>query len=218
MSEKKCGFGFYTSNQASRLCKYLAGPYSGKEFIGVVVHDGVPSEILADLCREHKIQLHTVDYQALLLSGKDKNAYISQLLLTQLLAHEVDYCFCFGSRLLVGELLERYALRIINFHPALLPAFPGRKSIDQALKYGALLLGNTAHFIDAGMDTGPIVMQSTLPAAAFHGYDSVLDLQLPMLQQLMSWLQAGRVQVKDGKVHVLDAQYRQRDFIPNLEV
>ena len=82
--------------------------------------------------------------------------------------------------------------RIINFHPSLLPSFPGVKAVDQALAYGTLVLGNTTHFIDEGVDTGPIIMQSILPRAAFDAYDSVLDLQVPMLTQVIRWLEEDR--------------------------
>lgn len=62
-------------------------------------------------------------------------------------------------RLITDVLVKPYYGRIINVHPALLPAFPGVRGIRQALDYGVKLTGATVHYVDGGMDTGPIIMQ-----------------------------------------------------------
>ncbi|QHT59320.1 phosphoribosylglycinamide formyltransferase [Paenibacillus lycopersici] len=62
-------------------------------------------------------------------------------------------------RLITDVLVKPYYGRIINVHPALLPAFPGVRGIRQALEYGVKLTGVTVHFVDGGMDTGPIILQ-----------------------------------------------------------
>jgi phosphoribosylglycinamide formyltransferase-1 len=69
-------------------------------------------------------------------------------------------------RMLKGRLLEAYARRIINIHPSLLPAFPGLESWKQALSYGVKITGCTVHFVDAGMDTGRIILQKAVPVLA----------------------------------------------------
>ena len=66
-------------------------------------------------------------------------------------------------RIVKGGLLSAYAGRIINIHPALLPAFPGLEAWKQALDYGAKVTGCTVHFVDAGTDTGPIIVQRAVP-------------------------------------------------------
>lgn len=66
-------------------------------------------------------------------------------------------------RLLRGPLLAAYPGRILNIHPALLPAFPGLHAQRQALGHGAKVAGCTVHFVDAGTDTGPIVLQAAVP-------------------------------------------------------
>jgi len=143
---------------------------------------------------------------------------VSEVLLQELDSRKLNYCFCFGARILVGRLLETYRNRIVNFHPSLLPSFAGLKAVDQALEYGAPVLGNTAHFIDEGVDTGPIIMQSMLPRALFDDYDSVLDLQMPMMAQIMEWLSEDRVELTGRAVTVRGASYRESFFVPNIEL
>jgi phosphoribosylglycinamide formyltransferase-1 len=66
-------------------------------------------------------------------------------------------------RIIKGGLLAAFPNRILNIHPALLPAFPGMESWKQALEHGAKVAGCTVHFVDAGTDTGPIVIQRAVP-------------------------------------------------------
>jgi phosphoribosylglycinamide formyltransferase-1 len=70
-------------------------------------------------------------------------------------------------QLLSPAFLARFPQRVVNVHPALLPAFPGLKVIEQALAYGVKVFGVTVHFVDEGVDSGPIILQRAvdLPAA-----------------------------------------------------
>lgn len=81
-----------------------------------------------------------------------------------LLQHGVDTVALAGfMRMVKPGLLEAFPQRVINIHPSLLPAFPGLRAWQQALDYGAKVTGCTVHFVDAGMDTGPIILQHTVP-------------------------------------------------------
>ncbi len=66
-------------------------------------------------------------------------------------------------RIVTPVLLEAFPNRVMNIHPALLPSFPGLDAQKQALDYGAKISGCTVHFVDAGTDTGPIILQSAVP-------------------------------------------------------
>ncbi len=78
--------------------------------------------------------------------------------------HGVEWVALAGYMRLVGPvLLNRYPQRILNIHPALLPAFPGLHAQRQALDYGVKISGCTVHFVDEGMDTGPIIVQRAVP-------------------------------------------------------
>lgn len=66
-------------------------------------------------------------------------------------------------RMVKPGLLQAFPHRVLNIHPALLPAFPGLEAWTQAVNYGAKVSGCTVHFVDEGMDTGPIILQKTVP-------------------------------------------------------
>jgi phosphoribosylglycinamide formyltransferase 1 len=85
-------------------------------------------------------------------------------LLEALRQAEVDLVVLAGfMRILKGELLRVFAHKVVNIHPALLPAFSGLEAWKQALDYGVKLTGVTVHFVDQGIDTGPIIAQATVP-------------------------------------------------------
>jgi len=92
------------------------------------------------------------------LDGKQEQDYIDTLQNA-----DVDYIVLAGfMRMIKNGLLEAFPYKIVNIHPALLPAFPGLHSWKQALDYGAKFAGCTVHFVDAGMDSGPIIAQSAV--------------------------------------------------------
>ena len=72
-------------------------------------------------------------------------------------------CLAGFMRRVGAPLLEAYPMRILNIHPSLLPAFPGLNVQQQAIDYGVKVSGCTVHFVDAGLDTGPIIAQAAVP-------------------------------------------------------
>ncbi|NYI07961.1 phosphoribosylglycinamide formyltransferase [Allostreptomyces psammosilenae] len=79
-------------------------------------------------------------------------------------AHDPDLVVSAGFMKIVGaQFLARFAGRIVNTHPALLPAFPGAHGVRDALAYGAKVTGCTVHLVDEGVDTGPIIAQGAVP-------------------------------------------------------
>jgi phosphoribosylglycinamide formyltransferase-1 len=91
-------------------------------------------------------------------------AAFDQALIESLRAHQVDLLVLAGfMRMLGEELLAAFPQRVVNIHPALLPAFPGTHGQRQAFDYGVKIAGCTVHFVDAGVDTGPIIAQAAVP-------------------------------------------------------
>lgn len=81
-------------------------------------------------------------------------------ILQEIRTREIDFIVLAGYMRLIGPtLLREFEGRIINIHPSLLPAFPGKDAIGQALAAGVEVTGVTVHYVDAGMDTGPIIEQ-----------------------------------------------------------
>ncbi|MBJ6750007.1 phosphoribosylglycinamide formyltransferase [Geomonas anaerohicana] len=77
---------------------------------------------------------------------------------------DVDLVVLAGfMRIITSVLLDAFPMRVMNIHPALLPAFPGLHAQRQALEYGAKVAGCTVHFVDCGTDTGPIIIQAAVP-------------------------------------------------------
>lgn len=90
---------------------------------------------------------------------ESKEAY-EKAILAQLIAHEIDWIFLAGYMRLIGPtILHVYQGQLINIHPSLLPQFPGKNAIHQAMDAGVTKTGVTIHYVDEGMDTGPIIVQ-----------------------------------------------------------
>ncbi len=94
---------------------------------------------------------------------KNKEDFDSELVRI-LKSNNVDLVILAGfMRILTPVLLKAFPRRIMNIHPALLPSFPGLHSQKQAVDYGVKISGCTVHFVDEGVDTGPIIIQSAVP-------------------------------------------------------
>lgn len=103
----------------------------------------------------------------------DKEAYELEILHT-LKEHGVELIVLAGYMRLIGPtLLQAFEGKIINIHPSLLPAFPGKDAIGQALEAKVKVSGVTVHFVDAGMDTGPIIAQRAIELSEDESKESL---------------------------------------------
>jgi phosphoribosylglycinamide formyltransferase-1 len=101
-------------------------------------------------------------------------------------AREVELVVLAGYMQLVGEpFLAAFPDRVINVHPALLPAFPGLGAVQHALDYGVKVFGVTVHFVDAGVDSGPIIFQRAVELPEATGTDAVLEVLHPIEHDLL---------------------------------
>lgn len=108
-------------------------------------------------------------------------------------------------RVLSPHFVRRYANHILNIHPALLPSFPGTHAIQKAWEYGAKVTGVTVHFVDEGTDTGPIVLQETVPCD--YSKDSLETLEEKihsverrLFPEAIRLFAEGRLKVTDRRV------------------
>lgn len=125
----------------------------------------------------------------------------------ELVARSVDTVVLAGfMRIVTPKLLHAFAGRVINIHPALLPSFPGVDAQKQALDYGAKITGCTVHFVDAGMDTGPIIAQTAVPVLEDDTLDSlrarVLVEEHKLLVSSLQLLAEGRLAIEGRRVRV----------------
>ncbi|UCD35831.1 MAG: phosphoribosylglycinamide formyltransferase [Nitrospiraceae bacterium] len=113
----------------------------------------------------NRAQKHGIDH--MVLTPKDfpgRDAYYSRIA-AELKNRGVELVILAGFMRIVGKaLIDQYRNRVMNIHPALLPSFPGLHGQEQAADYGVKISGCTVHFVDEGMDTGPIIIQAVVPA------------------------------------------------------
>ncbi len=127
--------------------------------IAVVISDQADAFAL-ERARKHRIP--AVHVSAKGYKGK-REAY-DGLLVAELRKHAVDLVILAGfMRIVTKTLVTAYPNRIMNIHPALLPSFPGLHVQKAAIEHGAKFSGCTVHFVDEGMDTGPIIIQAVVP-------------------------------------------------------
>lgn len=136
---------------------------------------------------------------------------------------QIDYTFCFFTRILKGRICNQAGSIIFNFHPSLLPACPGMHGFEDSLASGALLIGSTVHVINEHMDDGAIVMQSAISARADGAEPKILrhrifSEQCGQLLQTFQWASQDRLQVNEGTVRVAEADYSGATLrVPALE-
>ncbi|MFQ5897705.1 MAG: phosphoribosylglycinamide formyltransferase [Candidatus Methylomirabilia bacterium] len=122
--------------------------------VAVLLSDRPDAQAL-ERARRHGIKAAFVDPRAY----ADREAF-HQALLDLLREHRVDLvCLAGFMRILTPAFIAAYRNRIVNIHPALLPAFPGLHAQRHALEHGVKVAGATVHFVDEGVDTGPIILQ-----------------------------------------------------------
>lgn len=121
----------------------------------------------------------------------------------------VEWVVCAGfMRILTPVLLRAFPDRVINIHPALLPAFPGVHAQAQALAYGVKVTGCTVHFVDEGVDSGPVIGQRSVRVEDDDTLETLtarlLVQEHALFVEALQWIAEGRVELvsRDGKKQV----------------
>jgi phosphoribosylglycinamide formyltransferase-1 len=163
--------------------------------LGVVVSNVASAKAL-DRAKAARVPAIVVDHKAF-----PTRAAFDAAVVEVLQAHRVDCVVLAGfMRLVTSTLLDAYPYRVVNVHPALLPAFPGMHAQRQAIEYGVALSGCTVHFVDSGTDTGPIIAQA--PVVVLEQDDEasltarILQKEHELLPTVLGWIAEGRVEVE----------------------
>ena len=113
-------------------------------------------------------------------------------------------CLAGFMRIMSSEFVRQYRMRIMNIHPALLPAFPGLHAQKQAIDYGVKVSGCTVHFVDEGMDSGPVILQKAVPVLEEDNEESlsarILEQEHQLYPEAVSMFCEGRIKVEGRRV------------------
>ena len=189
------------SNAQSIIDAIAAGRLDAR--VVCMISDVADAYIL-ERARKHNIPAEFVDCAPF----KTKlDGAAEQRVLETLRRYRADFIALAGfMRIVKAGLLREYAGRIVNIHPALLPAFPGLHSWKQALDYGAKVAGCTVHFVDEGTDTGPIITQRTVPVMDADTPETlharIQEQEHTAYPQALQWIAEGRVTVAGRRVFV----------------
>ena len=110
-------------------------------------------------------------------------------------------------QLLSPEFVGRFRNRVINVHPALLPSFPGIDALQQAIDHGSKITGVTVHFVDEGVDSGPIILQRPVPIPPSRDWDeaekAIHASEHALLPETIRLIAAGRVRIDEANPRVV---------------
>jgi phosphoribosylglycinamide formyltransferase-1 len=123
-----------------------------------------------------------------------------------------------GFMRIVGKpLIEAFPSSIMNIHPALLPAFPGLHGQRQAIEYGVKISGCTVHFVDGGMDTGPVIIQAAVPVTDDDTEESlserILAFEHKIFPEAIKLFSEGRLEIVGRRVKITSAHSEEKDLV-----
>lgn len=165
-------FAVFASGSGSNLQRFIDEARAGSlpAELALVVSDR-PLSLAVTRARRAGIPVFVFDPAAY----PDKAAYEREVLAV-LRARDITWLFLAGYMRLIGPtLLVPYRDHILNIHPSLLPRFPGKDAIGQAMRAGVEATGVTVHLVDAGIDSGPILAQEAVPVLPDDTADTLAD-------------------------------------------
>ncbi len=167
-------------NTKTRLAVFVSGSGSNLQAIIdakvptveiALVFSNNPNAYAIERIKKYGISSLVIDH-----SGYSSREDYEKEILRSIESYNIDLIALAGfMRILSPYFVSRFKNRIMNLHPALLPAFAGINSVKRALEYGVKYTGCTVHFVDEGVDTGPIILQSVVPIFENDTEDSLLE-------------------------------------------
>ncbi|BAF60723.1 MAG: phosphoribosylglycinamide formyltransferase [Pelotomaculum sp.] len=204
---KKLRLGVMASGRGSNLQAIMDAAAAGRidAEVAVVISDKEDAFAL-ERARKAGIPAEFVD------PGKFNSKEDYEKVLVDILnRYEVGLVCLAGYMRIVGRvMLEAFPNRIMNIHPALLPSFPGLHGQRQAWEYGVKISGCTVHFVDEGIDTGPIIIQAAVPVLEGDDVDTlaarILEQEHRIYPQAIQLFASGRLQINGRKVSIKEEQ------------
>lgn len=158
------------------------------------------------IAKAHAIETLVLDHKQF----ASRDAFDAELA-SRIGAFKPDLIALAGFMLILGDaFVERFAGRIINIHPSLLPAFPGLDTHNKALRAGVKIHGCTVHFVTSKLDHGPIIIQAAVPVLASDNEDTlaqrVLEQEHRIYPQAIRWFAEDRLVIEKQGVRVTGAE------------
>ncbi|HUI46119.1 MAG TPA: phosphoribosylglycinamide formyltransferase [Nitrospirota bacterium] len=214
---KKVKLGVLVSGRGSNLQAIIDNIENGtlSAELAVVISDQADAYAL-ERARKHGFAAVHVSAKGF----KNKREEYDALLVKELQERDVELvCLAGFMRIITPTLIRAFSNRILNIHPALLPAFPGLHVQKAALEHGVKFSGCTVHFVDDGMDTGPIIIQAVVPIMDNDTEDSLTDRILRQEHKIYSraiQLYAdGRLTIRGRRVSVSNGEQSADAFLIN---
>ncbi len=214
---KKVRIGVLVSGRGSNLQAIIDNIEQGKlsAEISVVVSDQ-PDAFALERARKHGIAAIHISSKGY----KGRREEYDALLVTELRKQGVDLVVLAGfMRIITKALVSAYPNRIMNIHPALLPSFPGLHVQKAAIEHGVKFSGCTVHFVDEGMDTGPIIIQAVVPVLDGDSEDSlaarILAQEHKIFSRAIQLYAEGKLRIEGRRVLVDGGRIQSGEFLIN---
>ena len=199
--KSRLGIGILVAGSGSNLQSIIDNIERGTLTAEIkVVISNNPEAYALERCRRHHIPAVVIRHQEF-----RKREDFDRQMISVLQFHGVELVVMAGfMRLLTPLFLNAFAMKIMNIHPALLPAFPGTHVQQKAVDYGVKFSGCTVHFADEGVDTGPVIIQAVVPVLDADTADTlaarILKEEHRIYPQAIQLYAEGRIQVSGRKV------------------
>jgi phosphoribosylglycinamide formyltransferase 1 len=214
---KKIRLGILVSGRGSNLQAIIDNIMSGALFaeLAVVISDQ-PDAYALERAGKHGIPAVYVSAQG--YKGR-RDAY-DALLVEELRIRNVDLvCLAGFMRIITPKMIRAFPNRIVNIHPSLLPSFPGLHVQKAALAHGVKFSGCTVHFVDEGMDTGPIIIQAVVPILDADTEETlsarILKQEHVIYSRAIQLYAEGRLTIQGRRVVVSEGKTSTDDFLTN---
>jgi phosphoribosylglycinamide formyltransferase-1 len=214
---KKVKLGVLVSGRGSNLQAIIDNIEAGKlsAELAVVISDQADAYAL-ERARKHGVPGVHVSSKGY----KGKRDEYDALLVQELQKHNVELvCLAGFMRIITPTLIKSFPNRILNIHPALLPAFPGLHVQKAALEHGVKFSGCTVHFVDEGMDTGPIIIQAVVPILDNDTEDTlsarILTQEHKIYSRAIQLYAEGQLRIEGRRVLVTDWKTSADAFLIN---